>query len=500
VDSPALFGLFQARLLIPKRWKGRFSREEWRHIFLHECAHIRRLDLPLNGLAAAAHVLHWFNPLVWWGLHRMRVERELACDALALAHGREADPRSYGATMIKLLEQYNRPAALPGLVGILEETSQIKQRIHMITQFRKPSRWSALSAAPLLLLALVCLTDARTGRGGTEVIPLLEDSSDAEAGEAGLLFAGESTASADSEPSPGGHLKDRMNPAALLGDARLLLEMGKLKEAAEVLNKIVEADSDHQPALYYLKMIKERQASLSARPRPPARTVSPSRAARARILHKLDQIVVAKIAYEDAPLKEVARDLNEKARQGDPEGRGIHFIINPHFDMPREGHQLPIDSQPLAPTAEDTDLHMVPIRLNLTDVRLLDVLDAIIQVAEERITYSIADSAVVFARWAPPVQVLHTRTFKVDPDKFLQGLESLGTPLGPDLSASEIILNFFTAAGIDFAGVDLASPLGGARKALFYNDRTGVILARATLEELEIMEKAILLMRKLGGP
>ena len=48
VRSPALFGLFRLRLLLPRGLASRFSRSELRYIFLHELAHVKRGDLWLN--------------------------------------------------------------------------------------------------------------------------------------------------------------------------------------------------------------------------------------------------------------------------------------------------------------------------------------------------------------------------------------------------------------------------------------------------------------------
>ena len=79
-------------------------------------------------------------------------------------------------------------------------------------------------------------------------------------------------------------------------------------------------------------------------------------------------------------------------------------------------------------------------------------------------------------------ETLHTRTYKVDPNRFLRALErysrgELGSPTG----YQELVRLFFNNAG-----VDLAAP-----KSVFFNDRNGLLLARATLKDLEIIQQAI---------
>ena len=70
VSCPALYGLFHPRLVLPLGFAIHFSEHELRFIFLHELAHLKRLDLPLNWLFAVLQVIHWFNPLVWVGFAR----------------------------------------------------------------------------------------------------------------------------------------------------------------------------------------------------------------------------------------------------------------------------------------------------------------------------------------------------------------------------------------------------------------------------------------------
>jgi beta-lactamase regulating signal transducer with metallopeptidase domain len=169
VGSPALFGLFRLRLLLPKGFANNFDKSELRYIFFHELAHVRRGDLWLNWLITALQIAHWFNPLIWFGFARLRSDRELACDELALLHAGEKTGTSYGETVVKLLEGLGRPAAIPGLVGILEDKKQMRRRILMIANFKKPGRWSALAILLLAAIAAATLTDAQTQKPSTPI-------------------------------------------------------------------------------------------------------------------------------------------------------------------------------------------------------------------------------------------------------------------------------------------------------------------------------------------
>ena len=163
VGSPTLFGFVRPRLLLPAGFTRDFSHDELRYVFLHELAHIKRNDILVGWLMTALQILHWFNPLVWFAYHRMRVDRELACDALALSFARDEENENYGQTIIKLLENFGRSAWAPSMAGAVENKNQLKERIRMIAKYRKTNRAPALAAFIIIILGLLTLTDAQPG-------------------------------------------------------------------------------------------------------------------------------------------------------------------------------------------------------------------------------------------------------------------------------------------------------------------------------------------------
>jgi beta-lactamase regulating signal transducer with metallopeptidase domain len=162
VQTPALYGALRPRLLIPNGMILDLSPEELEHVFMHELAHIKRNDMMIHWITTLAEVLHWFNPLVWAALARMRVERELACDSLVLSYVKDAGKESYGNTLLKLLERFIQPGPNPGIIGIMERAEPIKERILSIARYRKEARWSFSALSLIFLLGIVGLTDANT--------------------------------------------------------------------------------------------------------------------------------------------------------------------------------------------------------------------------------------------------------------------------------------------------------------------------------------------------
>ena len=156
IKIPALFGFIRPRLLLPQGMLETYGLEELRYVFIHELAHLKQRDIYLGWLMALLQIVHWFNPLMWFAFRRMRADRELACDGLAISMMDTDEPPRYGRTIVNLLENFSQVRYLPSVAGILEDTCQIERRIKMIADYKKTSRprWAG---AMLLLAVLACV-------------------------------------------------------------------------------------------------------------------------------------------------------------------------------------------------------------------------------------------------------------------------------------------------------------------------------------------------------
>jgi beta-lactamase regulating signal transducer with metallopeptidase domain len=163
VTTPALHGLRRPTLLFPSGLAASFDRDELRHIVLHELWHLRRGDVAVSWILSAIQALHWFNPFVWFAMARIREERELACDELALSCLEEGERLGYGRTVLKLLERFRTTAPVPALVGIVNHKQQMKRRLTMIASYRNRTRFSILFLSALVFVTTVALTDATAG-------------------------------------------------------------------------------------------------------------------------------------------------------------------------------------------------------------------------------------------------------------------------------------------------------------------------------------------------
>ena len=160
VDSPALVGWRRPTLLIPRRSPDTFSARDWEHVFAHEIAHLRWRDHWTQLFLLAAWCIHWFNPVVWLGLRRLRADRELAADEWVLRHLQGDRALAYGETLFKTLAHGPaRHAFQPGVIGISEDGAQMKQRLRRIAAFLPRRRFpgSLVGLTAVLALAAVVL-------------------------------------------------------------------------------------------------------------------------------------------------------------------------------------------------------------------------------------------------------------------------------------------------------------------------------------------------------
>jgi hypothetical protein len=539
VKSPALYGFFRPRLLLPPGMPQKFASDELRLVFLHELAHIKRQDMAANWLITVLQTLHWFNPILWLAFHRMRMDREWAADALALSCAAEGENKSYGEVIIKILAGLNEPAAVGGLVGILEHRGHIAHRIRLIAGFQRKRPSAVLAVSLLAFLVITCLTDAQT-----EKTPETPHHNIAPSAPAAALPAEtdlkvqqskpdltDATQSSEANTLP---QEDKSLAAAtLVQDGRMLIEMGRLDEAEIKLREALKRNPENRNAFYYLGLIAEARAGMQRSyaqqahqrrisgkdawadveessnadttreklpaPNPWATTnLANTSPGRQLIYQKLDKIIFNDVLYDGLPLSEVVRDLNASARRLDPDKRGINIIIDPRLDLPAQPSEAaaidPTTEEPLParPSSELASLNDVRIRLHLSNVRLIDLVDAISKVAETPIKYSVIDYAVVFAQRRNEPEQLFTRTFKVDPHNLLQVLERIR--LSPshenrETNVAAALRSYLLESGVNFTN----------GRALFYKEQTGLLLARATLSELDVTEQAILKLNQAGS-
>ena len=142
--------MFHPKLLLPSGFLGRFTPQEIRLVILHELAHLKAHDILSNWLIAMAGAIHWFNPMTWLALRRLRQDREILRDSQVLHRLNPKERATYGETLLKLSETLSGDTPCTCFIPVINHRSQITRRILMITRYRKESRASACALAAVL--------------------------------------------------------------------------------------------------------------------------------------------------------------------------------------------------------------------------------------------------------------------------------------------------------------------------------------------------------------
>lgn len=134
---PMTWGILHPTLLVPAR------REQWpdwqcRDILLHELAHVDRRDCLTQLVAQIACGVYWFNPLAWVASHRMRVERELACDDRVINAGSRAT--DYASNLLEVARSLRAPSMTSHTAIAMARPSQLSGRLLAVLDNRRNRR------------------------------------------------------------------------------------------------------------------------------------------------------------------------------------------------------------------------------------------------------------------------------------------------------------------------------------------------------------------------
>ncbi|WP_340020587.1 M56 family metallopeptidase [Paenibacillus sp. FSL K6-1096] len=162
-NNPYMSGLMRPWIFVPEQALQELDASRLRHILAHELAHYKRRDMLWNLLGSLAATIHWFNPLIWLAIRRMKIDREVACDAYVLEVLGEEEAIDYGLTLVEFLKRLSRVRERRGHLYFSnpQQRQQIRRRISMIQSFRKGSyRISASAVILVALFSIVTLTGA----------------------------------------------------------------------------------------------------------------------------------------------------------------------------------------------------------------------------------------------------------------------------------------------------------------------------------------------------
>ena len=153
LTAPATAGWRRHVILLPDGWRS-WDDDERRAVLAHELAHICRDDYLTGVVARAAVALYFYHPLVHWLAARLRLEQELAADALGarFAGGRARYLRSLSRLALRQdgrLPCWPARAFLPARGTLIRRIAMLREETKALD--RPWSRMCRALAASLLV-------------------------------------------------------------------------------------------------------------------------------------------------------------------------------------------------------------------------------------------------------------------------------------------------------------------------------------------------------------
>lgn len=179
VGSPCIMGVLRPCVILTP--SAADDEASLRYILMHELTHIKKGDNITAVLRAVLCAVYWFNPLVWAASCCSHRDCELACDASVTRRLDQAGRLEYGMALISQLREGVQPfAAIQTAATLTMGKKEMLERIIMIKNNRKTSKWIIVCVCALLSAAMLaaCTSYSGTGKPATGDEPPASDISE----------------------------------------------------------------------------------------------------------------------------------------------------------------------------------------------------------------------------------------------------------------------------------------------------------------------------------
>jgi beta-lactamase regulating signal transducer with metallopeptidase domain len=150
-EVPSIVGWIRPVILVPASVLVGLTPQQLEALLAHELAHIRRHDYIVNILQMVVETLFFYHPAVWWISGRIRHERELCCDDIAV--GACGNAVAYARALAQL--EKLRPTA--PILAMGSAGGGLYWRVQRLLGVRGEDVPSRLACAVGLIAGVLCL-------------------------------------------------------------------------------------------------------------------------------------------------------------------------------------------------------------------------------------------------------------------------------------------------------------------------------------------------------
>ncbi len=158
VSVPSVVGVVRPVILFPASIVAAMPAAQLELILAHELAHVARHDFLVNCLQVLVESALFYHPAVWWLSSRIRLERELCCDDVAIAVC--GDGSAYARALLALEESRAGLRLVPAASG-----GDLRHRIARVLGRTRPER---VGVGPRVLLVALALAGSASVRAMQE--------------------------------------------------------------------------------------------------------------------------------------------------------------------------------------------------------------------------------------------------------------------------------------------------------------------------------------------
>lgn len=154
VPGPTVLGWLRPVILIPPAALTGLSPDQLEWILAHEVAHVLRHDFAVNLVQSCVEVLLFYHPAVWWVSAKIRQERELCCDDLAVKVSGDALDYAAALTHLEALSlRVAHPSRAADPLALAATGGSFMHRIQRLISPANPAPLAPRAGLILLLLA-----------------------------------------------------------------------------------------------------------------------------------------------------------------------------------------------------------------------------------------------------------------------------------------------------------------------------------------------------------
>lgn len=163
ISTPALTGILKPKILLPLNMID-LDEEELTYIILHELSHYKRKDIFVNYILLLLQAIHWFNPIIWIFMKKIREDMEFATDEKVLNILDNKYHKNYAQSILSVIEKSNTLTFYPSLVSMASDKNKVEKRIRRIKQMKfiksRKFIFTTVGILVILIIAPIMLTSA----------------------------------------------------------------------------------------------------------------------------------------------------------------------------------------------------------------------------------------------------------------------------------------------------------------------------------------------------